>query len=317
MQQTCIEPVAKRHAILAQGCWTFGGTQWGGAEEADSLAAMETALELGLTHFDTAYHYGNGLSETLLGRFAQGRRDRLFLASKATHGDPRPEAIMEMVQTSLRRLQTDCIDLYYIHWPRKGLDLRFMMEGLERLRAQGKVGAIGVSNFSVQQMEQVSEVGRIDAHQLCYNALWRFPEREIIPWCRDHGVAVVSYSSIAQGVLSGKFPRQPEFKPDDQRPRTVLFEPEVWPHVYEAVQAMKALAERAGRPLVDLAIQWVAGRPGIASVLVGARTAAQVRQNVAAMTGAIDPELLDEMTALSDAVAPQIPDAGNLFRFYP
>ena len=108
----------------------------------------------------------------------------------------------------LRRLRRDWLDLFYIHWPKTGLDLRPMMEALEALRAQGKIRFIGVSNFSVTNMENASQGGRIDAHQLCYNLLWRYPETEIIPWCSAHGVALVTYSSIAQGLLSDT-PRAP------------------------------------------------------------------------------------------------------------
>ena len=118
-------------------------------------------------------------------------------------------AMLAQIDQSLVRLQTDVIDLYYIHWPRQGQDLRPWMEGLEAARQQGKIRAVGVSNFSVDQMAQVATVGRIDAHQLCYNLVWRFAERAVIPYCREQQIAVTTYSSVAQGVLTGKFPRHP------------------------------------------------------------------------------------------------------------
>ena len=117
------------------------------------------------------------------------------------------------VQASRERLGRDCIDLFYIHWPRRGMDPAPMMEALEDARARGWIRFIGVSNFSVQQMRDASRAGRIDAHQLCYNLLWRFPEEDVIPWCRENRIVLVSYSSLAQGLLSGAMPREPRFAP--------------------------------------------------------------------------------------------------------
>lgn len=196
--------------------------------------------------------------------------------------------------------------------------MRPVMEALEEARAAGRIRAIGVSNFSVQQMEQVSQVGTINAHQLCYNLFWRWPERNVIPWCVAHGVAVVTYSSIAEGILTGKFgPAQPTFAEGDHRSGSVLFDANVWPHVYAATERLKALAADVGRPLVDLAIRWVASRPTVTSILVGCRNAEQVRQNAAAMAGRVDDNVIEKMTALSDEAFEHVPDTGNIFRYYP
>jgi aryl-alcohol dehydrogenase-like predicted oxidoreductase len=195
--------------------------------------------------------------------------------------------------------------------------MRPLMEGLEQARRQGKIGAVGVSNFSVAQMQQVAEVGTIDAHQLCYNLLWRFPEQDVIPYCREHHIAVVTYSSIAQGVLTGKFPRHPQLPPRDQRARTVHFDEQVWPQVYDGVEAMKAVAAQAERPLAHLAIRWVLHQPGITAVAVGARTPEQVEQNWQALTGALDESVFAALTVISDQVMPVIPDTGNPYRYTP
>ena len=317
-----ILPLETEHSMLGLGCWSFGGTQWGGQEDADSLSAMEAALRCGITHFDTAAGYGRGRSEQVVGRFLLGRRDQVFLATKGSTADLTRQAMRKLVDQSLERLGTDVIDLYYVHWPRSGKDLRPWMEGLEEARARGQIRAIGVSNFSVAQMEQVSEVGTVDAHQLCYNLIWRFAERELIPYCRERGIAVVTYSSIAQGILTGKFPRKPQFREGDQRPQTVPFDPQVWPYVYEGVQALKALAQEVGRPLVHLAIPWLARRPGVTSVLVGARNGTQVEENAAAMMRRpgipeIPDEVYERMTAIGDRVMAHMPDTGNIFRYYP
>jgi aryl-alcohol dehydrogenase-like predicted oxidoreductase len=312
-----IGPGAKRHLPLALGGSIFPDSDRTPETEAGLLATMETALAVGITHFDTASGYGQGRSETLIGQFLQDRREQVFLASKASIDEMDAQLMLRAVEASLARLQTDFIDLYYIHWPRSGKDMRPVMEGLELARDQGKIGAIGVSNFSVAQMQQVAEVGAIDAHQLCYNLLWRFPEREIIPYCREHRIAVVTYSSIAQGVLTGKFGRDPHLGAKDQRARTVHFEPEVWPHVYAAVEQLKQVAQTAGRTLPHLAIRWVLRQPGITTVVVGARRSEQVEENVQALAGEIPAAVFDEMTAITDKVMPFVPDVGNPYRYNP
>lgn len=302
--------------VLALGCWAFGGSQWGGQEDADSIAAMEAAIEAGVNHFDTAQGYGGGRSERLVGEFLEGR-EGTFVASKFGLAAPTAEGAMAAVDVSRDRLRRECIDLFYIHWPKTGADLRPVIEGLEQARAQGKIRGIGVSNFSVEQMAQALEAGRIDAHQLCYNMFWRFPERDIIPFCREKGIGVVTYSSIAQGILTGKFGPKPSFAEGDQRPKTVLFDPEVYPHLYAGVEKLKGIAAEAGRDLVHLVIRWTAAQPGIDSVLVGARNAKQVVENVAAYAQDVPEGVLERMTAVSDEAIGNVPDAGNIFRYYP
>jgi aryl-alcohol dehydrogenase-like predicted oxidoreductase len=317
---TRIGPGEEVHAPLGFGGWTFGPNQWTGQEDANLLSAMQSAMDNGITHFDTASDYGDGYSERLIGRFIAanpGQRDRLFIASKFTCDEMTAQSMLDAVDASLARLQTDWIDLYYIHWPRTGKDLRPWMEGLETARQRGKIRAIGVSNFSVAQMEQVSEVGRIDAHQLLYNLLWRFNERDLIPYCREHGIAIVTYSSIAHGILAGRYPRDLELPPGDQRRTILMFRQDVWPHVYEAVEEFKAVAGRAGRPLLHLAIRWLLHKRGVACVLVGARDARQAAYNAQVLEGDVPDSVFDELTAISDRVIPLIPDVGNPYNYYP
>ena len=302
--------------ILGQGCWTFGGAQWGGAVDSDSIAAMDRAYELGITHFDTASGYGSGHSERLLGQFIRDKRDSIFLASKQS-ANKNKEKYARSIRTSMENLGTDFIDLYYIHWPKSNIDMRPTMEALVEAKEEGLIGAIGVSNFSIEHMEMVAEVGPIDAHQLCYNLIWRWDEADIIPYCVAHGIAVVTYSSIAQGILTGKFPKSPMFGDGDERPNTTLFDPEVWPRVYASVEEMKVVAAEARRPLHHLAIRWVTDRSGVSSVLVGARTADQVSANVEAMAGEIDERFFDRLDEISDGLLTLIPDTGNIFRYYP
>lgn len=288
-----------------------------GEEDTNLIAAMQVAYEYGIRHFDTAAGYGGGHSEELYGQFLKGRRDQIYLASKSDTVEMTAEAMLAEVDNSLRRLQTDSIDLYYIHWPRSGRDMRPTMEGLERARQQGKVRAVGVSNFSVEQMKQVQEVGTLDAHQLGYNLLWRYAEDDLIPFCQQHNIAVVTYSSIAHGILTGKFGRTPELSPGDQRHNILPFRADIWPYVYDGVEKLKAIAAELNRPLMHLAIRWILTRPGITSVVVGARNRAQSEANAQALTGAIPDDVFERMTAISDEIVAHVPNAGNLFNHYP
>jgi len=296
----------------------FGGSWYvpystPGEADRDFLGAIETAYGLGIRHFDTASSYGGGHSEELYGQFLEGRRNEVFLASKADPAETTAAAMYDMICASLRRLSVDSIDLYYIHWPRTGRDMRPLMEGLERARAEGKIGAIGVSNFSVAEMASLAEVGRIDAHQLGYNLLWRRTEADIIPYCAANGIAVYAYSTLAHGILTGKFGRDPGLVPTDQRNRILPFQPANWPHVFEAVEEMKAIAAEAGRPLPHLAIRWNLSRPGIAGVVVGNRNAQQAAETIPALAGDIAPEIFARLTAVSDRLMAHMPEASNLF----
>lgn len=301
-------------AGLGLGCWEFGDMGSGPVNAGDSIALIRHAFERGITHFDTAQDYGNGRSEEVIAEAVSPFAGRAFIASKAHAAGPGQAG--PIIERTLRRLRRGWLDLFYIHWPRTGLDLRPMMEDLESQRRRGKIRLIGVSNFGVSEMENASQAGHIDAHQICYNLLWRYPENEVIPWCREHGVALVTYSSIAQGLLSDT-PRSPlSFEKGDARRATLYYRPDVWPHVQTSVAAMRQAAGLQGTPLSTLAIRWVLGE-GVVSCLVGARSRAQLDQNAEAASGHNSLAVDDKLTRLSEEAMQQIPDAGNIFQFYP
>jgi myo-inositol catabolism protein IolS len=300
---------------LGLGCWELGGMGAAGPDAGDSMRMTRHAYDLGVRHFDTAQGYGGGASEAILGAALQDRRDDVCYASK-THAMSREE-VKEAVEVSCRRLATGYIDIFYIHWPRTGLDLRPMMEGLEEARAGGKIRFIGVSNFSVDHMEQAGEAGRIDVHQLCYNLLWRYPERDVIPYCRERGIEVITYSTIAQGLLSDKTRGPETFGPGDDRAKTLYYRSDVWPGLRPEIEKMQAFARHASTPLSTLALQWVLSRPGVYGSLVGVRSETQIRLNVDAARGRLSSEVADELSALSDDAMQRIPDEGNIFLYYP
>ncbi|NDV62777.1 aldo/keto reductase [Puniceicoccales bacterium CK1056] len=295
---------------MALGCWALGGKGWGGQSEKDSLEVMEEAYRRGIRHFDTAQGYG--CSEKLVGKFIGNERGKFFLASKVYPGQE-PGCIREALHRSLENLCTDRIDLYYLHWPREGMDIRKQVEELAEAREEGLIGSIGVSNYSVEQIQLAMEVAPIDFLQAGHHLFWRYIEKDILPFCRDNGIRVVSYSSLGQGILTGKFGRQLRFPAGDHRTRVIHFQEEVWPRVYEAVEALRPLAKQAGRPMAHLALQWSASREGVSCILAGARNRRQMAENSAAFEGAIDPAILQEMTRISDGLIPELPEATNIF----
>ncbi len=304
-------------APLALGCWAFGGG-FGEQDDNQSLTAMQVSVDNGVVHFDTAMAYGGGRSEKLVGQFIADKRDQVFIATKGNTDKATGEAIRKTLDKSLENLGVDCIDLYYIHWPRAKQDMKPVLAAMEEARAAGKFKYLGVSNFGVDVMEHVKDVAKIDANQICYNLYWRYPEADVIPYCIENDIAVVTYSSIAQGILSGKFGEQrPTFPQGDNRNNGLLFDEQVWPHLYPATEKMKALAAEVGQPLVNLAIQWVARQPGVASVLLGARNETQARENAAAVANPVSDDVIAQLTTISDEAIKHVPDVGNIFRYYP
>lgn len=299
------------HYPLGLGCWALGGKGWGGQSERDSLEVMETAFARGIRHFDTARIYG--VSEELVGRFIKDKRADMFLASKVY---PRGDGafVRKELEQSLLKLQTDYIDLYYLHWPVEGQDIREQMEALADAREAGLIGAIGVSNYSSELLRLAMEVAPVDYLQIGYHLFWRVAEKDLIPYCRDNGIRVVSYSSLAQGILAGKFTQHPVFPKGDHRAdRVIHFQPDVWPHVYAAVEELKGLAAATGQPLSHLALQWCASREGINTVLVGARNRKQMLENATALETPAEAAILAEMTRISDALLPLLPGGQHIF----
>jgi len=166
-------------------------------------------------------------------------------------------------------------------------------------------------------MQQVEQVAPIAAHQLGFNLLWRHRENDVIPFCQKHGIAVVAYSALAHGILTGRFGRDPQLAPGDQRHTILPFRADLWPDVYASVEVLKLVADRAGVPLGTLAVRWLLAQPGLDSVVMGARNAAQAAANAAIVTPAISQSTLDAAEEISKRIAARIPDVGNLFDHYP
>lgn len=292
--------------IIAGG-WQAGRDLWMGIDDRETVEAFEAALDAGITTFDTAEDYGAGHSERMLARALGHRRDEIVLATKVSWDHLRGHQVVEACERSLRNLGTDVIDLYQIHWPAgsfgsEPVPLEETMDALVRLRQAGKIRAIGVSNFDLPRLRQACALGPVDSLQPAYSLLWRHAERELLPFCRAHGVAVLAYSPLAQGLLTGKIGPDHVVEEGDNRRDSRLFQPPLRARAHAVVEAMRPLAAARGITLGQLALAWVAGQPDTAAI-AGARTSAQVRENALAGDLVLEPELRSRLDALTPDLA--------------
>jgi myo-inositol catabolism protein IolS len=291
------------------GAWAIGGDAWGPVEDADSLAAIERALELGINFIDTADVYGDGRSESLVSRAIGGRRDEVVLSTKGGlmghHRDPerepvydRPEMIIEALEASLRRLNTDHVDVYFCHiWWDKHEETEAFIEAFERLKRDGKVRAAGVSTNDLDHIEHFNRDGGLDVVQLDYSILNREPEREILPYLQEHRIGAVVRGPLRMGILTGKFSEDTTFPEGDIRrnwPAERWFKDNL-----EKVERLRSLED--GKTLGQLALRYVLNHPAVSVAIPGAKTLAQVEANAAA---SVRPLLSEEDLRLIREVSP-------------
>lgn len=314
-------------SVVGLGAWAIGGWMWGGTDEAESIAAIHAAMDSGVNLIDTAPIYGFGLSEKIVGQAIRDRRDRVVLATKcslvcnsncgdykfhstAVGPDPegtvaihiclRPESIRAEIEGSLKRLRTDYIDLYQTHWQESTTPAEDAMAALTDLKQQGKIRAIGVCNASSEQMEQYRRVGPLDSDQELYSMLDRQIESDQLPYCREHGIAVLAYSPLARGLLTGKMRPERQFNLGDQRRAMPRFSPENRRRTAAMLEQFGPIARDRGLTPAQLVIAWTLQQPGMTHALCGARNPHQARENAAAG----DVELSEEeLRVIDGAVA--------------
>ena len=279
---------------LGFGAWAVGGRAWGPASpERDRLAAIERALECGITFFDTAPAYGDGASETLLGRVLGTQRERVTIATKVgPHGDPRGA-----LEASLRRLATDYVDLVQLH---ETLDRwEWRLEQLLGLQAAGKARAVGLCNASHRQLARALEIGPLAAYQGPYNLFDRDVQQRELPLCRERGLAFLAYRPLASGLLTGKYTAPPPFPEDDHRRGIYWFKGREFARRQMVVDRLRPIARRVGGSLPGLALAWILAQPGASIVLVGARSSEQVDESF----GGTRPLTADIVTEIDAIVA--------------
>jgi len=294
------------------GTWQAGKTMWTGIDDDETTKAMRAAFDAGITTFDTATVYGNGHSERIVGRALREVRDRVVIATKVFAHSLAHDKVVKACHASLKDLGTDYIDLYQIHWPSgsfgsKKVPIGETMEALNKLKEQAKIRAIGVSNFSREQIEEASRYGQIDSHQPPYSLLWRHEEKDAIPCCVRNKISILAYSPMAQGILTGKFGPDHTFEDGDHRAKNRLFHPEHYPRVQEALAKLRPIAERNGITMAQLALAWVISNPETCAI-AGARNTAQSVQNAQAGAIILSKEDLAEMDIISRSVTDHLDD---------
>jgi myo-inositol catabolism protein IolS len=280
--------------VLAMGCWQAGGAEWKDIDDDESVSALQAAFHDGINFFDTAEGYGGGHSEQIVARALEGHRDEVVIATKVGAGHLSAAQVREACENSLQNLATDRIDLYQIHWPAGSwgspiVPIEETMGALNELKTQGKIRAIGVSNFNGAQIEEALSFGCIDSLQPPHSLFFRpFEFNDTFETCRRHNVGIIPYSPMAQGLLTGKFNFDNRPEKGDNRANNALFQGENFVRALNAVEQLKPIAQKYGKTTGQLALQWLLAQPGATSVIVGARNAAQVNDNAQAAGFAID-----------------------------
>ena len=278
-----ISGLAKPASRIALGTWAIGGSMWGGPDDENAARTIDKALDLGINVIDTAPVYGFGHSEDVIGRALEGKRDRVILATKVglnwqdgkVFRDSRPARIAQEVEDSLRRLRTDHIDLYQVHWPDPKTPIEETARALEKLVKAGKVRALGVSNFSPEQMDEFAQFAPLATIQPPYNLFERDIEKDVLPYAVKNNLAVLAYGPLCRGLLSGRMTADRQFEGDDLRRTDPKFQPPRFGQYLKAVEDLKAIANKHNKSMLALAIRWVLDK-GPTIALWGARKPEQI-----------------------------------------
>ena len=321
-------------SVVGFGSWAIGGWMWGGVgDENEAVRAIHAALDAGMNLIDTAPMYGFGASEEIVGRAISGRRDKVVLATKCgliwheDRGDFHcftdekhpskegkfkisrclaPDVIRYEVEESLRRLRTDHIDLLQTHWQDSTTPIPETMDALLRLKEEGKIRAIGCCNADLNQICLYNATGELDSDQELYSMLDRGPEEEILPYTDEQNMAFLAYSSLGQGLLTGKIGPGRSFNEGDQRNLKARFTMENRKRVQEMLESFQPVADKHGVSLGQLAIGWTIAQQGCTHALVGARTVHQVEENLGGGALSLDQEDLETMGDIIDTAGKDI-----------
>lgn len=319
MQQRQLGKSGIHISAMIMGTWQAGKAMWVGIDDAETEKAVRAAVDAGITTFDTAEAYGNGHSERLLGKALADIRDQVVLATKVFANHLAYDQVIKACNRSLKNLGTDHIDLYQIHWPSGSfgsaqVPVAETMGALNDLKAEGKIRAIGVSNFSAAQIEEAAQYGRVESLQPPYSLFWRHLEADAMDYCLANGITILAYSPMAQGLLTGKFGPGHQFAKGDHRAKSKLFKPEIYQKVQNALKALRPIAARKGVSLGQLALAWVISHPNTCAI-AGARNAEQIQESADAATIELSAQDLDEMDRISRMVTDSLPPDPVLWNF--
>jgi aryl-alcohol dehydrogenase-like predicted oxidoreductase len=290
------------------GTWAIGGWMWGGSDEKKAIEAIHASIDEGITTIDTAPVYGMGMSEELVGKAIKGKREKVTIATKCgmrwdseegsdpwpnqdQKGNPiiirknlRPASIIHECEQSLKRLKTDVIDLYQVHWPDDSTPIEDSWSTMVKLKKQGKVRAIGVSNYSLEQLKIAHAMHPVDSIQPPYSLIRRGIEKDIIPFCQAKKIGVIVYSPLERGLLTGKYKSNQDFHKGDHRIQKETFSPPFLLQILMALSVIHPIVVKHKTTLSQVIINCTINRPGITAALVGARDAMQAIENARAAT---------------------------------
>jgi len=297
---------------IGVGAWAMGGGgwkfSWGPQDDTESIAAIHTALDAGVNWIDTAAVYGLGHSEEVVARALEGRADKPYVFTKCARvwnekreisGSLKADSVRRECEASLRRLKVETIDLYQIHRSEPDADIEEGWTALEKLREEGKVRWIGLSNFDAAQMERCRRIAPIASLQPPYSAISPEVEQEILPYCQNHDIGVIVYSPMKSGLLTGKMTRSrvADFAPDDFRRNALAFQEPQLSRNLELAEMIKTIGVRHGRSAGEVAIAWTLRHPAVTAAIVGIRSAAQAREVLGALEFRLSPEEIAEVEA--------------------
>ena len=297
---------------IIMGTWQAGKKMWVGIEDADTIKAIRAAFDAGITTVDTAEVYGEGHSEQIVASALSDVRDKAVYATKVFANHLKYDQVIEACDRSLKNLNTDYIDLYQIHWPAgtfksEIVPIEETMNALNHLKEQGKIRAIGVSNFNRAQLEEAAQYGRIDSLQPPYSLFWRWVEKDLTPYCVENNISIVAYSPLAQGLLTGKFEPGHKFDPQDNRAKNKLFQGENYDRAQSALDKLRPIAERHQCSLAQLALAWLIAQPQ-ANAIAGARNEQQAVDNAKAGDINLSADDVQEIDAIGRIVTDHLDD---------
>ncbi|MGN4423288.1 aldo/keto reductase [Bacillus cereus group sp. MYBK30-1] len=290
MKYTNLQKAGLNISQLGLGTNAVGGHNlYANVNEEEGKQMIEEAIQQGITFFDTADSYGFGRSEELVGEVLKGKRHEYVLATKGgiqpllngeVYINNEPSYLRNAVENSLRRLQTEYIDLYYLHFTNSETSYIDSIGELIRLKEEGKIRSIGISNVNVEQLKEANQYGDIDVVQSPYNMLDRTAEEELLPYCIEAGISFIPYGPLAFGILGGKYTEDFKVNEKDWRNGVNLFEENTYKKNFKRVEKLKGLAKENNIAVSHLALAWLLNKPGIDAVIPGGKRAEQIRESV-------------------------------------
>lgn len=293
-------------STIIMGTFQAGQDKWAGIDDTLTTGAIRAAYEAGITTFDSAEAYGKGHSERILGAALADVRDQVVLATKVSPNRLGYSQVLNACHSSIKNLRTDYIDLYQVHWPSgsfggKIVPIEETMTAMIKLKEQGKIRAIGVSNFSQAQVAEAAEYGCVDSIQPPYSLFWRHVAEKTIAYCIDNSISILAYSPMAQGLLTGKFGPDHKFQKGDHRSKNKLFQPENYQRAQQALALLRPIADQLDVNLGQLALAWVASHPGVCAI-AGARNAQQAIVNARAADVSLTADTLAQIDQIGRLV---------------